>query len=212
MRSMSVTHVLFSLVAASALAACATDDLDDVAGDELEATYADPGPVADEVVSDLDDRELAIPDDDTIAITVPAFQLPFPCGQVWSGSTRRDHSPPLAVDFNRANDFGDTVVAAAGGTVVRVENLGSVSYGRWIEIAHGNGYRTRYAHLSRQTVSVGQSVRRGQKIGEVGSTGGSTGPHLHYEERKDGVAIRAVFNGNTALYFGTKNYTSHNCR
>ena len=141
---------------------------------------------------------------------VPSFQLPFPCGQVWAGQTRENHSPVNSVDFNRSDDLGDNVVAAAGGTVSRVENEGNVSYGRWVEIDHGSGYRTRYAHLNSQTVSVGQSVSKGQKIGTVGSTGGSSGPHLHYEQRLNGTAVKPVFNGTTAYFFGTKNYTSNN--
>lgn len=141
----------------------------------------------------------------------PAFQLPFPCGQAWVGSTTSGHSPPLAVDFNRTDDLGDTVVAAASGRVARVENLGSDSYGRWIEINHGNGYTTRYAHLSVQSVHVGQQVVRGQKIGEVGNTGGSSGPHLHFEERKNGLTMHARFNGNGVFYFGSRTYTSNNC-
>lgn len=140
----------------------------------------------------------------------PPFQLPFPCGQVWAGQTRTNHSPLNSVDFNRSDDTGDAVVAAAAGKVTRVDNEGNVSYGRWIEIDHGNGYRTRYAHLSSQIVSMGQSVSQGQKIGAVGNTGGSSGAHLHYELRRNGVAIRPVFNGATALFYGTKNYTSKN--
>jgi peptidase M23-like protein len=139
-----------------------------------------------------------------------SFQVPFPCGQVWAGQSRTDHSPPNAIDFNRTDDFGDTVVAASAGSVTRVANEGNTSYGRWVEISHGSGFTTRYAHLSVQSVHVGQAVSRGQKIGEVGSTGGSTGPHLHFEERLNGVAIRASFNGAGALYFGTRNYTSQN--
>lgn len=103
-----------------------------------------------------------------------------------------------------------TVVAAAAGTVTRVANEGAVSYGRWIEISHGNGYTTRYAHLSAQRVGVGQPVRQGQRIGDVGSTGGSTGPHLHFEERHNGAAIRASFDGTAALYWGVRSYASHN--
>ncbi len=141
----------------------------------------------------------------------PAFQLPFPCNQVWAGQTRSNHSPANSVDFNRTDDVNDPVVAAAAGKVSRVANEGSTSYGRWIEIDHGGGYRTRYAHLNAQYVSVGQSVTRGQKIGIVGSTGGSTGPHLHYEQRLNGTAVKPVFNGSTALFWGTKNYTSNNC-
>ena len=145
------------------------------------------------------------------AAAAPAWQLPFPCGQVWEGQTRTNHSPQNSVDFNRAGDDGDVVVAAAAGRVSRVENTGSTSYGRWIEIDHGAGYRSRYAHLSVQRVSVGAQVSRGQQIGNVGTTGGSTGPHLHFEEMLNGSAIRASFNGSAAFYFGTHSYTSRNC-
>lgn len=145
------------------------------------------------------------------ASAAPAFQLPFPCGQAWQGQTRSDHSPANAVDFNRTDDTGDPVVASAAGTVSRVANEGDTSYGRWIEINHGSGWTSRYAHLSVQRVSVGQAVTRGQRIGDVGSTGGSTGPHLHYEQRSDGVAVRITFNGSQILYWGTRTYTSNNC-
>lgn len=148
-------------------------------------------------------------EDDVEGLSV-GFQLPFPCGQKWLGETRSKHSPQLAIDFNRADDLGDVVVASAGGTVTRVENEGNTSYGKWIEIDHGGGYRTRYAHLSTQTVSVGQVVARGKKIGTVGSTGGSSGPHLHYEQRRNGVNEKPVFDGKVALFFGEKTYTSNN--
>jgi uncharacterized protein YraI len=102
------------------------------------------------------------------------------------------------------------VVAAAAGKVTRVANTGSTSYGRWIEISHGNGFTTRYAHLASQAVSVNQQVSQGQKIGTVGSTGGSSGPHLHYEQRHNGAAVRPVFDGAGSFFFGTRNYTSKN--
>lgn len=120
----------------------------------------------------------------TTATAAPNFQMPFPCGQVWEGQTRTNHSPARSVDFNRAGDDGDTVVASAAGTVSRVANEGNTSYGRWVEINHGSGYTTRYAHLSLQSVSVGQRVSAGQKVGNVGTTGGSTGPHLRWRWRE----------------------------
>ena len=163
----------------------------------------DEGPPVDEEWAD-DDGAIEL-------VQPPRFQLPFGCGQVWAGQTRTNHSPQNSVDFNRFDDFGDAVRASAAGTVTRVANEGNVSYGRWIEIAHGGGYTTRYAHLSSQAVSVGQRVARGQRIGAVGSTGGSTGPHLHYEQRLNGVVLRARFDGAAALYFGTRNYKSANC-
>jgi hypothetical protein len=198
-----------------AVTACGTDDVEDLdpAGTNGDELWSDDGPLAVDIASDTAEVPVVVPDDEQVeflAAGAPLFQLPFPCGQVWAGQTRTNHSPPRAVDFNRANDFGDSVVAAAGGTVTRVENLGNVSYGRFIEIAHAGGFRTRYAHLSAQLVHVGQNVTRGTLIGRVGSTGGSTGPHLHFEERLNGNAVSAKFNGITALYFGTKNYTSQN--
>lgn len=173
--------------------------------------WSDEGPPAEEgpIVEEAD--PLVAEGVATEALSVGAFELPFPCGQVWAGQTRTGHSPSLAIDFNRANDIGDAVVAAAAGTVTRVENLGDRSYGRWIEIAHGDGYTTRYAHLSVQYVRVGQRVARGERIGAVGDTGGSSGPHLHFELRRSGTVLRPVFHGRTAFFWGTRNYTSQNC-
>ncbi|RZT80706.1 peptidase M23-like protein [Micromonospora violae] len=146
----------------------------------------------------------------TPALAAPTFRVPFPCGQTWSGQTRSGHSPAYAIDFNRTNDSGDPVVASAPGTVDRVTDLGGTSYGKYVRINHGGGYSTYYAHLSGFNVSVGQTVGYGKVIGWVGSTGGSTGPHLHYEQRLNGADIQVRFNGSLALYWGTRNYTSGN--
>jgi len=75
--------------------------------------------------------------------------------------------------------YGNNVVAAAGGTVINAGWEGG--YGKAVEISHGGGLVTRYAHLSSINVSNGQRVERGQLIGHVGATGHATGPHLHYE-------------------------------
>ncbi|TNH30506.1 M23 family peptidase [Micromonospora orduensis] len=144
------------------------------------------------------------------ALAAPTFKVPFPCGQSWSGQTRSDHSPAYAVDFNRTDDLGDPVVASAPGTVDRVTDLGGTSYGKYVRINHGGGYSTYYAHLNGFNVSVGQTVGYGKVLGWVGSTGGSTGPHLHYEQRLNGSDIQVRFNGTLALYWGTKSYTSDN--
>ena len=77
--------------------------------------------------------------------------------------------------------------ATAAGTVTSTGWNGG--YGRMVEIDHGNGLSTRYAHLSSAEVKEGQAVRAGQIVGRVGSTGRSTGPHLHYETRIDGEAV-----------------------
>jgi hypothetical protein len=80
---------------------------------------------------------------------------------------------------------GTPILAAAGGVVVAQE--WHPQYGQMVEVDHGNGLVTRYAHASRALVRKGDLVRRGQKIGEVGSTGRSTGPHLHFEVMVDGI-------------------------
>ena len=62
-------------------------------------------------------------------------------------------------------------------------------YGKLVEVDHGNGLATRYGHLSAIDVHVGQPIKIGQIVGKVGSTGRSTGPHLHYETRVEGEAV-----------------------
>lgn len=88
------------------------------------------------------------------------------------------------VDF--IADTGTPIVASAAGIVVTSEY--HPQYGNMIEIDHGNELATRYAHASKLLVKQGALVKRGQKIAEVGSTGRSTGPHLHFEVRFKGVA------------------------
>jgi len=89
------------------------------------------------------------------------------------------------LDFRAA--MGDPVRATANGKVVSSGWAGG--YGRMVEIDHGNGLSTRYGHLSEIDVKVGDPIKIGQVIGAVGSTGRSTGPHLHYETRIDGEAV-----------------------
>ena len=76
---------------------------------------------------------------------------------------------------------GDTIIASDGGTVAVAEY--SDSYGNYVLINHGNGYTTLYAHMSSMAVEAGQAVEQGDTLGYVGSTGWSTGPHLHFEIR-----------------------------
>ena len=144
------------------------------------------------------------------AVAAPVFKVPFPCRQVWSGETRSDHAPANAIDFNRSDDAGNPVVASAPGIVVEVADLGSSGYGRYLTVDHGGGWSTRYAHLSEIRVTVGQRVGYGKVIGWVGSSGASTGPHLHYEQRSDGRDVRIRFNGSLATYWGIHAYPSDN--
>jgi murein DD-endopeptidase MepM/ murein hydrolase activator NlpD len=95
--------------------------------------------------------------------------------------------PAMHSGLDFRSETGDPVRATANGTV---ESAGwSGGYGNLIEVDHGNGFSTRYGHLSKIEVKVGQQVKIGQVIGRVGSTGRSTGPHLHYETRIDGDAV-----------------------
>jgi len=83
--------------------------------------------------------------------------------------------------------YGTTIVAANSGTVTLAGwNSG---YGNCVIIDHGGGKATLYAHMSSYSVSKGQTVSKGQKIGAVGSTGNSTGPHLHFEILINGAAV-----------------------
>jgi hypothetical protein len=140
----------------------------------------------------------------------PDYEMPFPCGDSWNGSSRSYHSPsPFAIDWNRDDDLGAMVVAAAPGVVTSVVDLGDRSYGRYIVVDHGNGHSSLYAHLSRFWSSVGQAVDQGTPIGLVGSSGDSTGPHLHFEERLDRVDHRAWFH-RTPFAMGSTQ-ASRNC-
>tara|TARA_R110002126_G_C10490973_1_gene504616 strand:- start:3091 stop:4362 length:1272 start_codon:yes stop_codon:yes gene_type:complete len=89
------------------------------------------------------------------------------------------------IDFRVA--YGQAVFATGTGTVLSAGRKGG--YGKMIEIDHGNGITTRFAHLSRMLVKVGDRVTVGQKIAAAGSTGRSTGPHLHYEIRVHDKAV-----------------------
>lgn len=86
-----------------------------------------------------------------------------------------------------SGSIGLPIYATGDGMVLRSTFAGAFGYGYLVEISHGFGYVTRYAHLSKMNVSEGDRVKRGDKIGELGSTGKSKGPHLHYEVRLRGV-------------------------
>ena len=105
----------------------------------------------------------------------------------------------------RSSDHTGLDIAAKSGTDIKVVADGTVtcasykgSYGNIVKIDHGNGFETWYAHTSKMYVSVGQQVKAGDVIAAVGSTGNSTGPHLHFEIRIDGEHV----NPQTYLYRG----------
>ena len=104
-------------------------------------------------------------------------------GTITSRFGRRSRGIHTGLDI--ATSKGTPIVAAAGGKVTFAGPKGS--YGNLVVVDHGNGVQTYYAHCSAIYVSAGQTVSQGQKISAIGSTGNSTGPHLHLEVRVDGV-------------------------
>jgi murein DD-endopeptidase MepM/ murein hydrolase activator NlpD len=124
------------------------------------------------------------------AVSVPAG-MPLEAAMLTSDYGMRTH-PVLGGRRNHkgvdlAQPTGTPVYATADGIVSKAERFSS--YGNYIQIEHGGEMQTRYAHLSGYTVAAGEQVRKGQLIGYVGSTGRSTGPHLHYEVRVAGEAV-----------------------
>jgi murein DD-endopeptidase MepM/ murein hydrolase activator NlpD len=95
--------------------------------------------------------------------------------------------PAMHTGIDFRGETGDPIYATAAGTVSVAGWSGG--YGRMVEVDHGNGLATRYGHLSQITVAVGERVKVGQEVGRMGSTGRSTGPHVHYETRIDGEAV-----------------------
>ena len=96
-------------------------------------------------------------------------------------------APAMHTGVDLRGNLGDPVRATAAGTVTQAGWSGG--YGRMVEIDHGNGFATRYGHLSAIDVQEGQTVRIGQVVGRIGMTGRTTGPHLHYETRVDGEPV-----------------------
>jgi len=95
--------------------------------------------------------------------------------------------PALHSGVDLLDDYGEPVRATAGGTIVAAGPSGG--YGNMVEVEHGSGYSTRYGHLSQISVTPGQKIAPGAVLGRVGSTGRSTGAHLHYEVRSESEAI-----------------------
>jgi murein DD-endopeptidase MepM/ murein hydrolase activator NlpD len=119
-----------------------------------------------------------------------------PVGSGWISSYFGKRTDPFTgkpanhtgIDF--AGKFGDPVAAVADGVVTW--SADRYGYGTMVEINHGNGYSTRYAHNSENLVEVGDEVRKGQIVAHMGETGRATGPNLHFEVLKDGRRVNPV--------------------
>ncbi len=126
-------------------------------------------------------------------ISVPS-RMPLEGASLTSSFGMRNH-PVLGgrrqhQGIDLAAPSGTPVYATADGVVGRADWYSS--YGLYISINHGASMETRYAHLSRLAVAAGDNVKKGDLIGYVGSTGRSTGPHLHYEVRVEGLAVNPI--------------------
>lgn len=147
-----------------------------------------------ELLDDTPNEEFVIPSPDVVDDAV--YQLSFSCaaplrGRITSPYGYRDHPIDEEVKFHYGVD-----IAAARGTPIGAFAAGTVSdagrgavYGNFVRIDHGGGFTSFYGHMDSISVKKGQTVALGQQVGKVGSTGKSTGPHLHFEMRKDGKII-----------------------
>ncbi|MCP3889782.1 MAG: peptidoglycan DD-metalloendopeptidase family protein [Desulfobulbaceae bacterium] len=120
--------------------------------------------------------------------------LPFGrpvAGPITSRFGRRKDPLNKKSAFHEGIDFkgkrGDKIYATADGVVKRAFRNGG--YGNYVQISHGNGYKTSFSHMQKFVVKRGEKIKRGQAIGLIGSSGRSTGPHLHYEVTLDGKPI-----------------------
>lgn len=138
---------------------------------------------------------------DRYVINVTGYVMPVP-GKVTSGYGYRPKFGRTHKGVDLHLKANDTVVAAFEGKV-RVVNYEGKGYGNYVIIRHPNGLETVYGHLNKQLVKENQNVKAGQPIGLGGSTGRSTGPHLHFETRFMGYAI------NPAAIFDFANHCTH---
>jgi murein DD-endopeptidase MepM/ murein hydrolase activator NlpD len=161
----------------------------------------------DELSRVLDDRgdKLGVLDsylmDDRLARKAVPTTMPIPMSYYSSNYGYRIDPITGRSSFHTGVDLiaphGTPIVAAAGGVVAAVGFV--PEYGNIVEVDHDNGLTSRYAHLSRSLVKVGDVVLKGQNIAHVGSTGRTTGPHLHFEVREKGIPL----NPNKFLSLGT---------
>ena len=157
-------------------------------------TYRNDQEVSEEIVLEEEDFEAVPRIVRRGTRSPPTFIKPI-SGGVLTSSYGRRNAPTAGASTNHqgtdwATPVGTAVVASCGGTVTRAG--WASGYGYVVYIQHEGGRETRYAHLSRVLVSVGQQVEQGERIALSGNTGRSTGPHLHFEIRINGVAVNAV--------------------
>jgi murein DD-endopeptidase MepM/ murein hydrolase activator NlpD len=133
----------------------------------------------------LQDGVIAVPSDKPVQASV-TMMSPF-----GYRSDPFNHHAAMHPGIDLSGAYGTPIYATADGTVLRA-GWNSGGYGNLVEVDHGRGITTRYGHMSAIMVSAGQHITRGQQVGRMGSTGRSTGNHLHYEVRIDGRAVNPI--------------------
>jgi len=175
-------------LAAAGLEVALGDEADEAVGGPL--LPVDAGRAFEARVRELDE---ALEKLETVKAAARAMPIHNPApGQPVSSSfgVRRDpfvRTPAMHAGIDFRATPGTAIRAAGAGTVIRAGWTGG--YGRMVEIDHGNGLTTRYAHMSKIRAREGQKIETGDIVGEVGSSGRSTGPHLHYEVRRNGAPV-----------------------
>lgn len=126
--------------------------------------------------------------------TSPSFNAPGGGSFVWPTTTSgiSTYFAWWHPGIDMPNRNAPAVVASSGGTVIVAGWPDNYGYGNRVVVDHGNGYQTLYAHLSNIYVSIGQQVSQGQSVGQMGTTGRSTGVHLHFEIRYKGIAVNPL--------------------
>lgn len=143
------------------------------------------------------------------AAAAPNFKAPYACGQQWTYS---HHSAEVrqALDFVRTDGGGTAgapVLASAAGTAYRYSQPSGA--GNYIAVEHGGGWKTYYFHLAAFSVADGAQVAQGQQIGTTGSTGNSSGAHIHYEQLYNGVGQTIVINGQSLAPYPGSYYSKY---
>ncbi len=165
--------------------------------DEPGLQEMDFGSEIDSVIAELEDREQQLNVLENILMSNHMKDEVFPAGRPirrgWISSYYGTRTNPFSgkLQFHKGMDFaaksGSDVLAVAGGVVTWSSKR--YGYGNLVEINHGNGFVTRYGHNKENLVAVGDTVKKGQIISHMGSTGRSTGPHVHFEVIKNGRQI-----------------------
>ncbi len=163
-----------------------------------EVTYVDGAQISKKIVSEKVTREPTTREIYVGTKALPVTTSPLagtgtfirPISGGYTSCAFRGYRGHSGVDLTMHGAYGKPVYASASGTVIFSGWSGGL--GKCVKIKHSNGYTTSYAHMSSYNVSVGDTVYQGQQVGRIGSTGNSTGPHLHFELRINGTAVNPM--------------------